>query len=112
MTVAQAVYKKCNEKIEKVQRRATKPMLGMENKPNSERFVELPSLEYRRKRADVMQTYKIMNNIDIIDEKKFLKPCKEVRTRGHSKRVQKIQCKSLVRRLGFWLDLGLVSRLG
>ena len=48
-----------------------------------------------------MQTYKIMNNIDRIDEKKFFKPCKEVRTRGHSMRVQKTQCKSLIRRNTF-----------
>ena len=89
--------------IERVQHRATKLVLGMENKDYSERLAELklPSLEYRRKRADVMQTYKIMNNIDKIDEKKFFKPCKEVRTRGHTMRVQKTQCKSLVRRNTF-----------
>ena len=103
MTVAQPVFKKDKEKIERVQRRATKLVKGMENKAYSERLEELklPSLEYRRKRADVIQTYKIMNNIDIIDGKKFFKPCKEVRTRGHSKRVEKTQCKSLVRRNAF-----------
>ncbi len=42
-----------------------------------------------------------MNNIDKIDEKKFFKPCKEVRTRSHTMRVQKTQCKSLVRRNTF-----------
>ena len=63
MTVAQPVYKKDKEKIE----RATKLVLGMENKVYSERLEELtlPSLEYRHKRADVMQTYKIMNKIDL-----------------------------------------------
>ena len=63
----------------------------MENKSYSQRLEELklPSLEYIRKRADVIQTYKIMNNIDRIDGKKVFKPCKEVRTRGHSKRVKK-----------------------
>ena len=104
MTVAaQPVYKKDKEKIDGVQRWATKLVLGMENKAYSERLEELklPSLEYRRKRADVMQTYKIMNNIDRIDEKEFFKPCKEVRTRGHSMSVQKTQCKSLVRRNTF-----------
>ena len=75
----------------------------MENKAYSERLEELklPSLEYRRKRADVIQTYKIMNNIDRIDGKKFFMPYQEVRTRGHSKRVEKTQCKSLVRRNTF-----------
>ena len=83
MTVAQPVYKKDQDKIERVQRRATKLVKGMENKAYSERLEELklPSLEYRRKRADVIQTYKIMNNIDRIDGKKFFKPCKEVWTR-------------------------------
>ena len=58
MTVAQPVYKKDKEKIERVQHRATKLVLGMENKAYSERLEELklPSLEYSRKRADVMQT--------------------------------------------------------
>ena len=59
MIVAQPAYKKDKEKIERVQHRATKLVLGMENKAYSERLEELklPSLEYRRKRADVMQTY-------------------------------------------------------
>ena len=81
-----------------MQRRATKLVKGMENKAYSERLEELklPSPEYRRKRMYVIQTYKIMNNLDRIDEKKF-KLCKEVRTRGDSKTVQITQCKSLVR---------------
>ena len=38
MSVAQPVYKKYKEKIERVQRRATKLLLGMENKAHSERL--------------------------------------------------------------------------
>ena len=103
MTVAQPVYKKDKEKIDRVPRLATKLVLGMENKSYSERLEELKllSLEYIRKRAGVMQTCKIMNNIHRIDEKKLFKSCKEVRTRDHSMRVQKAQCKSLVRRNTF-----------
>ena len=103
MTVAQPVYKNDKKKIYRVQRRATKLVLGMENKAYSERLDELklPSLEYIRKTADVMQTCKIMNNIHRIDEKKIFKPCKEVRTRGHSMRVQQTQYKSRVKRNTF-----------
>ena len=49
----QPVYKKDKEKIKRVQHRATKLVLGMENKAYSERLEELklPSLEYRRKKG-------------------------------------------------------------
>ena len=51
MTVAQPVYTKDKEKIERLQRRATELVKGMENKAYSERVEELklPSLEYRLK---------------------------------------------------------------
>ena len=96
MTVAQPVYKKDKYKIERVKRRATILVKGMENKAYSDRLEELklPSLEYRRKRADVIQTYNIMNNIYRIDGKKFFKPYKEVRTRCHSKRVEKLNARA------------------
>ena len=57
-TVAQSVYKKDKGKIERVQRRATKLVQGMDSKAYSERLEELklPSLKYRRKRLDVIQT--------------------------------------------------------
>ena len=50
-----------------MQHRATKLVLGMENKAYSERLEELklPSLEYRRKRADVVQTYKCHDMISL-----------------------------------------------
>ena len=61
MTVAQPVYKKDKEKIERVQRRATKLVKRMENKAYSERLEELklPSLKYRRKREDLTRFNKI-----------------------------------------------------
>lgn len=103
MAVAQPVYKKDKDRIERVQRRATKLVQGMEGKEYSERLEELklPSLEYRRKRADVLQAYRMVTKVDRIEEEKFFKPSKEVRTRGHSKKVQKTHCRSLVRRNTF-----------
>ena len=69
MTVTQPVYKKDKEKIERVQRRATKLVKGMENKAYSERLEELklPSLEYRRKRADVIQTYIVERSSSVVE---------------------------------------------
>ncbi|KAK6186645.1 hypothetical protein SNE40_005932 [Patella caerulea] len=49
--------------IENVQRRASKLVLGLQNHSYSERLISLglPSLEYRRKRYDVIQVYRILS---------------------------------------------------
>ena len=59
-------FKRQSEEIEKVQRRATKILKGMKDKPYEERLrsLNLPSLKYRRFRGDLIQTYKILNEID------------------------------------------------
>jgi len=100
MTAAQPLYKKDKEKMEKVQRRATRLVQGMEGKEYTERLEELrlPSLEYRRKRADVLQVFRIMSNIDRVDEECFFKRSQETRTRGHSKKVQKMHSRGMVRK--------------
>ena len=59
--------------IENVQRRATKFVRCISHLPYSERFraLGLPSLEYRRERADVIQVYKILLDIDKVDKNKL-----------------------------------------
>ena len=54
------------------------------------RFLGLPTLQYRRMRADVIQVFKIINGIDKIDEDIFKVPLTQ-RTRGNSKRIFKKQ---------------------
>ena len=73
VTVCAPLYKKDMIIIENVQRRATKLVKSISHLPYSERLksLGLPSLEYRRERADVVEIYKIMNQIDIIDTDKF-----------------------------------------
>ena len=69
------MYKMEKIKIENIQRRATKLLPELKHKSYTERLqsLELPSLEYRRLRADMIQTYKIFKNIDRIERKKIFK---------------------------------------
>ena len=58
--------------IENVQRRATRMLPSFKDNTYPERLksLGLPSLEYRKDRADMVQIYKIMNNIDLVDKHK------------------------------------------
>jgi len=59
-----AQYKRCDiEKLEKVQKRATKLLLGLRKMPYPERLKKLglPTLIYRRSRGDMIETYKLLS---------------------------------------------------
>ena len=49
----------------------------------------LPTLEYRRERADMIQTYKILHGIDNVDKDKLFTMAQYHATRGHSFKLQK-----------------------
>ena len=51
--------------------------------PERLRKLGLPTLEYRRERADMIQTYKILYNIDIVDKDKLFTTAQYQATRGH-----------------------------
>ena len=59
--------------LERVQRRATKLVKGIQNLSYEDRlrFLEIPTLKTRRLRGDLIQVYKIFNNIDDIPVNKF-----------------------------------------
>ena len=63
------------KRIEAVQHRATKlvPNLADLSYPQRLRHLGIPSLQYRRIRADMVQVYKIMHGIDRIDLGLFFK---------------------------------------
>ena len=67
------MYKKDRIAIENVQRRALRLVRSLENKTYSGRLksLGLPTLEYRRERAVMIQVFKIMNNIDLVDKTKW-----------------------------------------
>ena len=56
-----------------------------------ERLQELgsPSLEYRRLRADVIEVFKIINRIHIVNIKKVYTPAQCTDTRGHTDKLFK-----------------------
>ena len=87
------------KKVESVQRRATKMIPGFKDKPYQERLKELDlySMEYRRKRGDMIQVYKILNNLDRIDISNFFIQVKST-TRGHCKKLFKKRYEKDIRK--------------
>ena len=67
-------------KIEKVQRRATKQIPGFRELSYSERLkkLKLPTLIYRRIRGDLIETFKILHGVYDTDTVQFLKLWKDV----------------------------------
>ena len=101
-SVWSVIYKKEAIQIENVQRRATKliPELRDLSYSNRLRTLGLPSLQYRRLRADIIETYKILNGIDIVDSDNLF-PINTSRTRGHNKKIYKKHCRLNIRKYSF-----------
>ena len=59
------MYRKDIDRIEKIQRNFTKRICGLYHLDYTERLknLNLPSLEYRRARGDMIETYKIMHGL-------------------------------------------------
>ena len=73
-TVCTPLFKKDMIAIENVQRRATKLVSTISHLTYQETFkcLGLPSLEYRRERADLVEVFKIMNDIDDVKKHSLL----------------------------------------
>jgi len=99
--------KRLKDSLEQVQRRATRMVAGMSDLSYPERLrkLNLPTLEFRRQRADQIQLYKLTHHIDTINTSKpcpvcnntMLKPTLSTKTRGHQHKYQ-IQTTSGIRR--------------
>ena len=86
------------EKIEKIQRRATKMVKEIKDNCYEERLhkLNLMSTETRRERGDQIMCYKILNNKVTVDENVLIKST-ETRTRGHSMKLTKTTMASEIR---------------
>jgi hypothetical protein len=89
--------------LENVQRRATK--LSFKNKSldyeGRLRNLGLPTLQYRRSRADMIQVFKIMRGLDRINPSVFFTASHNERTRGHKYKIFKNRCRTNFRKFQF-----------
>ena len=92
-TVWVSSYRKQIDLVESVQRSYTKHILEVKKFPYEERLkrLQLPSLEYRCFRGDLIQTYKIAHNIyDKVSVSSLFKFNSSSRLRGHNFKITKI----------------------
>ena len=78
------LFKRQSAMLERVQRRATKMLIELNDLSYQDRLkrLHLPSLKARRVRGDLIQTYKIMSNIDNINFTKFFQVNYTAKTRN------------------------------
>ena len=97
------------EKIEKVQRRATKqvPMLKHQSYAERLKTLQLTTLRYRRHRGDMIETYKILTNKYDVDPTIFFSLSNNTRTRGHCLKLEKTRTSSA--RLAHWFSHRVVN---
>ena len=93
------ILKGDQDQIEKVQQRATKLVKTISHLPYSDRLrhLKLDSLKYRRRRADLIQVYRIIYEVDKIDTNDFFTLSENHRTRGHQKKLLKLRANTSLR---------------
>ena len=81
--------KKDIKTLEKVQRRATKLVPKLRKQPYNQRLkaLNLYPLEVRRIRGDLIETFKIMNGPEDIDQNQFFSTATSTSTRGHKQKL-------------------------
>ena len=86
--------------LENVQRRATKLLPALKNVTYKNRLLDLgiPTLEYRRVRADMVQMYKKFHGNDIVDKDKLFVMNTNLNTRGNCMKIFKKRVKTEFRR--------------
>ena len=97
--------KKYKQIVENAQRRATRLVPELCGLIYKERLIELnlPTLDYRRKRFDIIQVFKIVNKIDDIDMSTFFTFTENNQLRGHNLKLNKPRANKSVKLHSFSL---------
>ena len=82
-------YNKDANLLESIQHRATKMVPELRDLEYEDRLkaLRLPSLTYRRRRGDLIETYKYCHKIYNVDSKKLIPPSTFEKTRGHEHKL-------------------------
>lgn len=102
-TAWQPKFFKDEDKLEKVQQRASRLIPDMRHLSYPQRLktLKLPTLEYRRQRADQIQMFKIIHELEDLKSNVLFDMITDSRTRGHEYKIRKPLCKSKMRQMSF-----------
>lgn len=91
------------DKLERVQRRATKLVPSIADRSYSDRLqaLDLPSLVHRRMRGDIIQTFKIVKGIEDVPVEDYFAFNTTSRTRGHTLKLAKPRARTSKRSKSF-----------
>ena len=97
------LFKRQSICVENVQRRATRSINEISHLCYEERlkYLDLPSLKYRRMRGDLIQLYKIVHNLDKLDSSQLFTYSQVSFTRGDRFKIYMDRCKSNLRQNSF-----------
>ena len=97
------ILKRDEDILEKVQQRATRllPEVNQLSYPNRLKELQLPTLAYRRQRADMIQIFKILKGFDNVNPSKFFQLATDSKTRGHNFKIVKQRFRTRLRQHTF-----------
>lgn len=87
------------QSLEKLQRKATKKVLGLRNVPYEDRLtiLNMTSLSQRRQKYDMIEVYKIMNGYTDINSSNFFHLRNNSTLRGHTQHLTSQRCHTNIR---------------
>ena len=102
-----SMFKRDEDLLEKVQQRATRllPELRQKTYPDRLKDLQLPTLAYRRQRADLIQIFKILKGFNKVEASKFFKFAKDSITRGHDCKIVKQRFRTKLRQFAFSISV-------